>query len=104
MSRNGTVKADMLTDSSVTFENVFLLFADSVTYETAESSELILNTQGKGTGYYFTEGTAIPIRWEAGDGGNLLFYSDSGEVLKINRGNSYIGFMKSSMRDSVSFS
>ena len=104
LSKNGTVKTDMLTDSAVCFDNAFVLFADSITYENAESSELILNTGTQGTGYYFTQGTAKSITWETDISGNMKFYDEAGNTLVINRGSLYIGIMKSSMKDTLSFS
>ncbi len=104
LSRNGTIKTDMLTDSSVCFDNAFVLFADSVTYESSESSELVLDTYGKGSGYYFTGGGAKAITWEKDVSGNMKFYDETGNTLVANRGTSYIGFMKSSTKSSLSFS
>lgn len=104
MSRNGTVKTDMLTDSAVSFDNAFVLFSDSVTYESSTSSQLVLGTSDGGDGYYFTEGTAIPITWVVDASGNMKFLSEKGEALIINRGTSYIGFMKSSMMDKLTIS
>lgn len=102
-SKGGVTKNDMLNDKPVQFTNVFILFADTVTYESAEATELVMNTDGKGVGYYLTQGTVINIRWEATDDGTLNFYTDSGERLTVNRGSSYIGFIKSSLHESVKF-
>lgn len=104
LSKGGVTKTDMLTDEAVTYDNVFVLFADTVTYENASGSEMVMNTATCGTGYYVTGGTAMNIRWEAGAGGAMVFYNEAGERLTVNRGNSYIGFIKSSLTDTVKFS
>ena len=72
-------------------------------YESAEATELVMNTADRGTGYYATMGTVIKIRWEASESGSLCFYTEDGEKLTVNRGSSYIGFVKSSLHSSVKF-
>ena len=104
LSKGGMLKTDMLTDSAVCYDNVFVLFADTVTYESAESSQLVMNTGTSGSGYYVTGGTAMSITWEALADGSMIFRDELGEKLTVNRGNSYIGFIKSSLHDTVKFS
>lgn len=104
MSRNGNINNDLLNNSSLDFKNCFVLFADSVTYEGTSGAQTVMNTIGSGEGYYFTNGSAIRIKWCSDADGNLMFSSEDGSELKINRGKSYIGFVKSSRPDFVSFS
>ncbi len=94
------VKIDMLNASDVKYDNVFVLFADSVTHETVEGTELIIKTVGSGSGYYLTEGTYTTIKWLS-DGDTLTFYDENDNKLVVNRGSSYIGFVKSTAADSV---
>ena len=102
--KNGAVKTDLLCDKSVTFENAFILFADTVTYEGADGVEMIMSTIGCGTGYYVTEGTLMNISWSVTSSGDMTFTSEEGERLVINRGSSYIGFFKSSRVDEIKIS
>lgn len=102
-SKNGICKTDMLTDKSIDFDNVFILFADAVTYETATATQMILNTQTEGFGYYLTGGTSSYITWASDENGGYVFYNESGEPLTVNRGTSYISFVKSSMSTDVKF-
>ncbi len=104
MIRNGNSNNDLLTNSNLEFKNCFVLFADSVTYEGTSGSQTVMNTIGSGVGYYFTNGTAIEIQWDSDTDGNLRFSDVNGEILKINRGKIYIGFVKSSKPEFVSFS
>lgn len=103
LSKGGVSKNDMLNDSPATFDNVFILLANTVTYESAEASEMVMDTLNSGTGYYMTRGSMVKIRWEAGADGILSFFSESGERLTVNRGTSYIGFVKSSMEKTIKF-
>ena len=80
----------MLTDDALAYDNVFILFADTVTYESASSSQMVMNTAGGGVGYYVTGGTVTAIRYEASLSGELAFYTEGGERLTVNRGTSYI--------------
>ena len=104
LSKNGKEKTDMLNDTPLTFTNCFILFADAVTYEDAHGTETVINTIGSGKGYYFTGGTAISINWSAKADGSMSFVGANGEPLVINRGSSYISFMKSSKSTELIFS
>ena len=88
LSKNGTEKRDLLNDKSVTFNNLFILFADSITYESKDTEELVMNTAGCGEGYYFAGGKSVKISWSTDISGNLTFKTESGEILSAARGNS----------------
>ena len=103
-SKGGVAKTDMLSDEYLTYDNVFVLFADTVTYESATGSEMIMDTMSGGAGYYISAGHATAITWESNPSGNMTFYNELGAKLTVNRGTSYIGFMKSSLASSFKFS
>ena len=86
------------------YDNLFLLFADSITYESKEASELVMNTAGSGEGSYVRCGTYVKILWSTDTSGNLVFKTENGETLTVNRGCSYIGVLKSSCMEDVKFS
>ena len=98
--KNGVQKTDALTAEAAEFENVFVLFADSCTYERSEGVQTVIETTGGGGGYYCTRGKAKEIRWKMVNG-ELVFEDLSGETLVVNRGASYVGYFKSSCRDFV---
>ncbi len=93
----------MLNGKNVNFANCLVLFADSITYENFDGEQMVMNTLGQGTGYYFTSGTATGISWSADANGNMTILDESGEKLTVNRGNTYIGFVKSSKVQNVTF-
>ena len=101
--KNGMQKNDMLTASKISFNNAFILFSDSVTHETSDGSELVLKTTGSGSGYYMTDGTYKSIKWIC-DGDSLTLYDEKDNKLTINRGTSYIAFVKSTAKNLVIFS
>ena len=103
-SRNGVSKKDMLNDTPISFTNVFILLADTVTYEGSDSTEMVMNTIGSGKGYYLSEGTCQEITWESDINGTLTLFDQSGKMLTVNRGNSYLGFVKSSKSADIKIS
>ena len=103
-SKGGSTKTDMLTDKATSFDNVFVLFADTITYESSEGVEMVMDTMTSGNGYYITGGGATEICWEITPSGSMIFRDQNGSTLTINRGTSYIGFMKSSLSEQISFS
>jgi hypothetical protein len=104
LSRNGNANNDLLNNSPINYKNCLILFADSVTYEGITGAQTVMNTIGSGDGYYFTNGSAIRIQWHSDAEGNMTLSNEEGAPLTINQGKSYIGFVKSSRIDSVSFS
>ncbi len=104
LGKNGQTKSDLLNGRSAAYENAFVLFADATTYESASRTEMITDTAGGGSGYYFTEGTALPILWRTDAAGRLIFTNESGEIITANRGSSYIAFYKASQAEKVLFS
>ena len=100
VSKNGTLLTDRINDESLAYDNVFILFSDCATYETSEYTESILDTSSGGTGKYATGGKYVDITWAVTADG-LLFFNENGEKLTVNRGTSYISFVKSSLEDKV---
>lgn len=92
----GSDKVDVSTFQQVTFTNVLVLYADSMTFETASQTQLIMNTLGSGNGFFACGGVAEKISWSMSADGNLSLLNQSGEKLQISRGNTYIAYVKSS--------
>lgn len=104
LNKNGDALCDTLNGKQFEFKNCFVLFADSVTYDKAEYSQTVVDTIGSGRGYYFTEGSAIEITWTATAAGVMTFYSLEGQKLTVNRGSSYISYLKASKTEDLNFS
>ncbi len=102
--KGGNRKVDMLSGKNVSFDNVFVLFADATTYEKASGTELVMDVMSGGRGYYVTKGTLTEFTWALNELGELNFYSLSGERLTVNTGNSYVAFYKASEAASVKIS
>lgn len=104
LTKNTSVKNDLLNDKPMIYDNVFVLYANSTTHETEDSTQLILDTYSSGTGLYATMGEYVEITWEKDTSGNLVFYNSDGEKLTVNRGTSYIAFAKASYKSAVKIS
>ncbi|MBR2343394.1 MAG: DUF3048 C-terminal domain-containing protein [Clostridia bacterium] len=102
--KNGNIKTDMLNDKRLEYDNVFLLFADAVTIETRESTETIIDTDGSGLGYYISRGALYKISWYTDENGSLTLLTESGERLTVNRGSSYIAYIKASSSAKIKIS
>ncbi len=100
VKKNGVQLYDNINNEELSYDNVFLLFADSTTYETAEYTESVVDTLSGGTGKYMTQGTYVDITWTVTQDG-LIFLDENGEKLTVNRGTSYVSFIKSSLEDKV---
>ena len=87
-------ETDPLNGGVLAFDNLFLLFSDSVLYEEKEGTNLSFSVKNGGTGYYMTRGGAQAITWLLTDDGNLRFFDASGELLSVNRGKSFISLSK----------
>lgn len=104
LTKNTTVKSDLLNDKGMYYDNAFVLYANSTTHETESSTQLIVDTYSSGTGIYATMGKCIEITWEKNSSGQLVFYNSDGEKLEVNRGTSYIAFVKASGKSGVKVS
>ena len=97
---NGQARTDYHSGEVVSYENVFILFSDSTTYERADTTELVFECAEGGVGYYFTKGSMTKFIWTIKDG-HMLFKDLSGQKLVINRGNSYFSIYKTTQKNSI---
>ncbi len=94
--KGGNVKNDLLNSNICKYDNCIVLFSDTVTYETESGTEMELKTGSSGKGYYFTEGTYTEITYSVDNNGVMSLLGSTGEKLTVNRGKTYIGYLKSS--------
>lgn len=102
LSKGGSDVSELLNNRTVSYKNVFVLFADATTYERSDLTQTVLDTESGGTGYYISEGSLTRLTWEYVDG-KLIFRDNAGQTLTVNRGNSYISFFKASRKANVKF-
>lgn len=83
----GQVMTDLKTEEVEAFRNVIVMYADITTTGIYHIADF---TAG-GTGYFACGGKLIPITWScAGDKEPFRFFTESGELLELGRGNTYM--------------
>ena len=96
LQKNARELTDKLNDDLLLYDNAIVLFSDSATYETASTTQLIMDTSAGGEGYYMNGGSAQKITWSTTESGALVMSDASGSRLAIEPGDTYIAFAKSS--------
>ena len=92
---NGNPQFDAVTGEQLGFTNVFVLETEISIRDDVGHKNLDWDGSTDAKGYYFSNGGMQPITWskeEGNEGSYLTFYDETGNVLKINRGKSYIAF------------
>ena len=102
--KNEAEAKDMLNGSSIEYTNIFVLYADSTTYETENSVYTEMNTNGSGKGLYISGGACKEFKWSYGADGALLFKGEDGNVISVARGTAYIAYVKASGTQRVTVS
>jgi hypothetical protein len=96
----GAIHQDAEDSQVLTFKNVFL---QNVSFNQLDKNGyLTYNVIGTGSGYYITNGKAVPITWKKGsETGMTHYYAADGTEISINRGKTYIGIVPSDTWGSV---
>lgn len=100
----GEKQIDAATGEAVSFDNLFILCASTVTYETENEKTLDLVMEDGGSGYYISRGTYVPFTWTRAEDGTLDFYQADDTRLVVNRGTSYIGFVAAGEKSAITIS
>ena len=98
-SQLGEKQIDGIDREQLSFTNVIVLSCDCATYESANGSEFSLTLNG-GNGTYFSDGTAHDVTWTMENGVFTLLDAD-GNRLTVNRGVTYVGFVRVSDPNAV---
>ena len=99
--KNGSEVRDLISDKTAVYDNVFILYANATTYETEDACETVLSSMSGGKGVYCTGGESVNIKWTTDQNGEMIFTTEDGEILTVNRGKSYISFVKASIGNGV---
>jgi hypothetical protein len=97
----GSIHSDSANGKALSFENLFLLFCDTTTYDRATGTEISVDVESGGTGYYISNGKYMDIIWHRDENSSLKFTDKNGNSLKVNRGKSYIALIRVSSKNSV---
>ncbi|MBR5662024.1 MAG: DUF3048 domain-containing protein [Bacilli bacterium] len=89
---NGKVHKDRVTGKQFTFKNIITYQVKNYNLNDGSGKgRQGLNNVGSGTGYYISEGYAIPIKWKKDSRKSKTIYTlEDGSELKVNDGNTFI--------------
>jgi len=91
-SVNGKAHTDYVTKQTYRFKNIITYQVKNYTLDDPENKgRQGLENIGSGTGYYISEGIAVPITWEKKSRKSQTIYKyQNGEKLVVNDGNTFI--------------
>ena len=89
---NGDAHTDYVTKEQYTFKNIITYQVDNYTLDDGENKgRQEIENIGSGTGYYISDGYAVPITWQKSSRSDQTkYYYENGEELKVNDGNTFI--------------
>lgn len=98
---NGEEHVDYVTKKQYTAKNIITYKLANQTID--DKGRQDIDTVGSGSGYYITNGYAIPITWEKSSRSSKTIYKDeNGQEIKVNDGNTYIQIQPENQELSIS--
>lgn len=89
-SSGGKVDTDLVTKKPITVKNIITYQVEDVSYDGKTSLRELKNI-GSGTGYYISNGYAVPITWEKSSRSAQTVYKyEDGTEITVNDGNTFI--------------
>ena len=86
---NGVAHTDYVTKAQYNFKNIIIIDVNNYSLDSYGLQEL--ENKGTGTGYYITNGYAVPITWEKTSRESQTVYKYlNGEEIKVSDGNTFI--------------
>lgn len=88
---NGKEHVDYVTKNQYTVKNIITYQVKNTTIEGGGKGRQTIDNIGSGTGYYITNGYAVPITWTKPSRKSQTVYKyTNGEEIKFNDGNTFI--------------
>ena len=88
---NGKEHVDYVTKNQYTVKNIITYQVKNTTIEGRGKGRQTIDNIGSGTGYYITDGYAVPITWTKPSRKSQTVYKyTNGEEIKFNDGNTFI--------------
>ncbi|MCD8333092.1 MAG: DUF3048 domain-containing protein [Clostridiales bacterium] len=99
----GEEQIDALTDEQLTYKNILFQVCEWSVADT-EANYLDVETVGSGTGYYVTNGKAIPVTWEKEtQTGATKYYDADGNEITLNQGKTWVCIIQDTYEENVTF-
>jgi hypothetical protein len=88
-SMNGSAHLDKTTNKQLNYKNIIIMKVENTTLDSEGRQDL--TTVGSGTGYYITNGYAVPINWTKSSRSAKTNYTyTNGTTIEVNDGNTFI--------------
>lgn len=88
-SMNGKAHLDKETQNQLNFKNIIIAKVNNYNLDSAGRQDL--TTIGSGTGYYITNGYALPINWtKSSRSAKTIYTYSNGSEINVNDGNTFI--------------
>ena len=88
-SMSGQKNVDLVTGEQYTAKNILVYKVKNYSFDSYGRQDL--ENVGSGTGYYITDGYAVPITWEKSSHASQTVYKyENGEEIVVNDGNTFI--------------
>lgn len=98
-TENGAAHTDKLYNTQLSYKNVLVLFSSIVTQSDGKH---VNTTLSNGNGYYFSQGTYIPVKWSKGGTYDALKLTDeAGQAIGYNAGSTWVCFANNNIRSST---
>ena len=91
--QNSSPHIDGASGEQLSFTNLIFLICESSIYNKVSGTELDLDLQNGGEGYYVSGGKAARITWSRKADGSLLLCDEKGAEILCNRGKTYISLV-----------
>ena len=91
-SMSNTPNVDLVTGEQYTAKNIIVYGVSNYTLNDGENKgRQDINNLGNGTGYFITDGYAVPITWEkSSHSAQTIYRLSNGEEITVNDGNTFI--------------
>ncbi len=99
--QNASLHTDTVTGEVLSYKNLLILVMESSTYNKVTGTELSLDTESGGSGFFITNGAQQEIIWSRTQDGRLSFTDVAGNPLSLNAGKTYIGMVDIRVSNSV---
>lgn len=102
-SVNNKAHVDYVTKDQYYFKNIIVYQVKNTGIDSDDKGRQELSNIGSGTGYYISEGVAVPIKWEKKSRDAQTKYTlENGEELVVNKGNTFIQIQPKGMSLDIS--
>ena len=93
-SMSGKANVDLKTGKQYTAKNIIVYKVNNYTLGGENKGRQELENIGSGSGYYISNGYAVPITWEkTSHSGQTVYKYENGEEITVNDGNTFIQIM-----------